>query len=400
MKMKNAGVAAFSTCALLAVSGVLRAEAPRVWAIENARVVRVSAPPLEHGTVVLRDGVIEAVGENIKTPADAWIIDGKGLTVYPGLIDALSTVALPGANIAPAPRTTVRTATPAVVTSPVIAAPPARGPQDRPSNLSYIKAADQISPTDPSVQTARDGGYTTTFTFPTGNIFSGQGSAIDLRGDRAGEMVVAPAIGQFITMRTLGFSSFPGSLMGVIAYIRQMYLDADHYRVASQIYASHPQGLERPAYDRTIEGVLESPRILLPAQRKVEIDRMLAFSRELHQKTVLYGGDEAWRATDELKQANVPVLISLRWPERDRTADPADVDALRILEMRDKAPDAPCRIGACGREVRVVLRWSDESKGSDESRSARDGTRADSGRRAARTHVEPGRNLWLAGSLR
>ena len=57
----------------------------------DARIVRVSGPVIEHGTVIVRDGLIEAVGENITPPADAWVIDCKGLTVYPGLIDALST---------------------------------------------------------------------------------------------------------------------------------------------------------------------------------------------------------------------------------------------------------------------------------------------------------------------
>jgi hypothetical protein len=345
MNLKNAGFTAISALFSLGAGVLARAEAPRVWAIENARIVRVSGPAIAEGTVLLRDGVIEAVGAKVKTPADAWIIDGKGLTVYPGLIDGLSTIGLPGANVV----STARGGRAVTSTSaPFPSAPPARGPQDRPSNFSYIKAADQIAATDASIATARDGGYTTAFSFPTGNIFSGQGSAIDLRGDNAGQMVVAPSVGQFITLRTLGFASYPGSLMGVIAYIRQMYLDADHYKLANQIYASHPQGLERPGYDRTVEGVIESPRILLPAQRKVEIERMLNFGRELHQKFILYGGDEAWRTADELKAAGVPVLISLRWPERDRTADPADQDALRILEMRDKAPDSPAALAHAG----------------------------------------------------
>ena len=58
--------------------------------MRDARIVRVSGPVIEHGTIVVRDGLIEAVGENIAPPADAWVIECKGLTVYPGLVDALS----------------------------------------------------------------------------------------------------------------------------------------------------------------------------------------------------------------------------------------------------------------------------------------------------------------------
>jgi Dihydroorotase and related cyclic amidohydrolases len=116
------------------------AQAPGVYAIRDARVVRVSATPIERGTVVIRNGLIEAAGENIAVPADAWIIEGKGLTVYPGLIDALSTWGLPGAN----PAVPARPAAPAPVT-PAPTAPPAAGPEDRPSNTSYLRAADQVA---------------------------------------------------------------------------------------------------------------------------------------------------------------------------------------------------------------------------------------------------------------
>src|SRR4051794_4621084 len=306
-----------------AAANQLRAQGPGTYALKDARIVRVSGPVLEHGTVILRDGLIESVAENVtppdaNIPKDAWVIDCKGLTVYPGLIDALSTW---GLTNTPAPPAVVAggrggrgqvTVTPPVtnVTSPGSIAParPARGPEDRPLNTAWLKAVDQIFPTDSHIETARNGGYTTAVTFPTGNIFSGQGSVIDLAGERAGQMVVADAVGQFIILRTNGFRSFPGSLMGTIAYIRQIYLDADHYKLAKSIYEKHPQGLARPEYDRTLEGVLTSPRVLLPATRDVEIERMIALAKELKLNAVLYGGHEAWRAVGLLKETNTPVL--------------------------------------------------------------------------------------------
>src|SRR5215216_554419 len=66
-----------------------------VYAITNARVVTVSGPTIERGTVVIRDGLIASVGANVAAPPDARTIDGTGLTVYPGLIDAYTNLALP-----------------------------------------------------------------------------------------------------------------------------------------------------------------------------------------------------------------------------------------------------------------------------------------------------------------
>ena len=136
--------------------------------------------------------------------------------------------------------------------------------------------------------------------------------------------------------------------MGIIAYIRQIYMDADHYKLAKSIYAGHPQGLQRPAYDRTLEGVLASPRVLLPATRAVEIERMVKFAQELKVNAIIYGGLEAWRETDLLKKTNTTVLVSLKYPEHARDADPTLDEPLLTLELRDKAPTAAGALAKAG----------------------------------------------------
>src|SRR5213594_3478662 len=69
-------------------------EEPPVFALTGARIVPVSGKPMDKGTIVIRNGVIEAVGANVQIPADARVLDFAGLTIYPGLIDALSDAAL------------------------------------------------------------------------------------------------------------------------------------------------------------------------------------------------------------------------------------------------------------------------------------------------------------------
>src|SRR5690348_5700313 len=71
------------------------AETPAVLAIRNAKIITVSGPVLAKGTVVVRNGLIDAVGESVSVPGDAWVVEGHGLTVYPGLVDSLSTLGLP-----------------------------------------------------------------------------------------------------------------------------------------------------------------------------------------------------------------------------------------------------------------------------------------------------------------
>jgi imidazolonepropionase-like amidohydrolase len=361
--MKNLVTALFLCCAL-----ALAQSHPAV-AIHNAKIVTVSGPTLNKGTVVVRNGLIEAVGENVAVPPDAMLVEGEGLTVYPGLIDALSTWGQPGA--APAPTATAgrggRGATPAtpaptptpstpVTTAAPAAATPSRGPQDRPQTTSWVKIADEVSISDRRIETARDAGFTTAVTFPTRGIFAGQGAVIDLvTAEKSGEMIVASPAGQYISMTRGGFGggmggSFPGSLMGYIAYVRQIYLDAEHYKLVKDAYAKNPVGMTRPDYDRALEGVLDSPRILLPANRLVEIDRMLRLAADLKQPVILYGGRETFRteAAALLKKFNAPILLSLRWPEAPRDADLDEPDSMRTLETRDKAAGAPAVLERAG----------------------------------------------------
>jgi imidazolonepropionase-like amidohydrolase len=352
--------------ALLLFCACAFAEAPSTVAIRNAKIVTVSGPVIAKGTVIVRHGLIEAVGENVPVPADAWVVDGEGMTVYPGLIDSLSTVGIPGAAPSAAAATGGRgggrgQATPATPTAPTAAVPAAveraRGPEDRPATTSWLIAADEIQATDRRIETVRGGGITTAVTFPTRGIFAGQGSIIDLlSGEKSGEMVLIPSVGQYISLSRGGGGGggggggFPSALMGVISYVRQIYLDAAHYQLVKDAYAKDPRGMERPEYDRALEGVIESKRILLPANRLVEIDRMLRFAVELKQPAILYGARESYRpeAAELLKKSGTPVLVSIHWPEPSRDANPEDVDSFRTLETRDKAASAPAVLQKAG----------------------------------------------------
>lgn len=322
------------------------ASPPGLVAIRNARVVTVSGPALARATVVIRDGLIEAVSESAAPPPGAWVIEGEGLTVYPGLISALSTWGIPQAP--PAGGSPRGAAPPATPQAP--AQPPARGPEDRPQTTSWLRAADEVRTTDSRLEGARAAGFTTSVTFPTRGLIAGHGAVINLAADTARDMVVAPSAGLYLSTQTSGgFRSFPGSLMGVIAYIRQVWIDAAYYEMVKADYDKNPAGKKRPAYDRALEGVLEAHQhVLLPANRAAEMDRMIGFSRELKMRPVFYGGHEAYKAAEMMKQAGVPLLVNTTWPERSKEADPEVEESLQVLDLREKAPSSPAALARAG----------------------------------------------------
>ena len=332
---------------LLAAASLTYAQAPGPIALRGARVVTVSGPVLEKGTVLLRNGLIEAVGENLDLPKDAWVIDAQGVTVYPGLIDALSTVGLPET---PSQPTTPRTETPAGrrFGAQEPAMPLEQGPQFRPFTTTWVRAADLLNPADRHIEETRSAGFSSVVTFPSTGIFAGEGAFLNLSGEKLGRMVVASPTGQYVTLTSHGFGTYPGSLMGVIAYVRQLSFDADHYKLEMQAYTSHPAGQKRPNYDRAVEGLLESPRLLLPADDAKQLDRMIRFAAELKRPAVLYGAHEAYKVADHVAKSGVPVLVSLKWPEKPKDADPDDQDSYRTLELRDRAPSSPAALEKAG----------------------------------------------------
>ena len=322
---------------------------PRYFAIKNARIVPVSGAVIENGTVVIAKGLIAAVGTSVTIPPEAWVMDGTGLTVYPGLIDAGTNLGLPpdeGAEQNAAPSGSARRRA-----API--GPIASGPEDRPGTSPWRLAADELKINDKRIESWRNAGFTTALTMPDGGIFPGQASVIDLAGQRAGDYVVRATATLPISLKpTDGWFTFPDSLMGTIGYVRQVFDDTAWYAQAEPIYEANPTKTERLAYDRTemvLNRALQRKEIiLLPANNSVQILRGLRLAEEWKIRAVLYGGQQGYAVTDALAASKIPVLVSLKWPERPKDADPEGEQTLRELRFRGRAPGTPAALAKAG----------------------------------------------------
>lgn len=238
------------------------AEAPSSFAIRNARIVPVSGPAIENGTVVIHDGLISAVGNNVGIPPAALVAPSRG-------------------------------------------------------------------------------------------IFPGFSALVNLAGDRAGEMVVKTPVALHTAFPTsAGSRSYPASLMGTLAYVKQTFLDARHYRQAWAAYNGGTRGRKRPPYDRALEhlqpAVAGRMPVLLPAQTEGQIRRCLDLGRELELPVLLYGAHEGYRVARLLAEHKAPVLVSAKWPEKERDADLELEESLRTLRLRDRAASTPAALEKAG----------------------------------------------------
>ena len=312
-------------------------------AITNARIVTVSGAAIERGTVVVRDGLIEAVGANLKAPADARIIDGSGLTVYPGLIDANTNAGLPAAP-APAPRG--QSASPN--------AQNARTNSNYPTGLQPEESAiDELKAGEAQFETNRNAGFTTALIVSKEGIFNGRSAIINFAGDSVGEMAIRPQFAEHFTFTTLRTGAFPTSLMGTFAAFRQMMLDAQRLQVLQQEYDKNPRGIKRPAADQSLQALLpilnRQMPIVFNANTEREIVRVVDLAREFNINAIISGGQEAWKVADRLKAANIPVLLSLNFPKRTATASPeADAEDLDLLRLRAETPKTAGKLASAG----------------------------------------------------
>jgi len=316
---------------------------PQYFAIRGAKVIPVSGPPIEGGTVVISRGIITAVGKDSPIPPEAWVIDGKGLTVYPGLVDAFTDVGI----LATAPSA-------AEGGGPRRPQEQARGPQDRPASTPWRSAADEANLSDKRIETWRNGGFTTVVCAPKGGFFPGQAAVLNLAGERAGDLVVKSPVAIPLSFQTSGGfgGGFPDSLLGVLAYIHQVWLDTDWSIKAQANYEKNPRGVARPRYDRTeaalAEAIEDHAVVLVPANNSTQLRRAMELIDRWQVKGVIYGGQMGYEVAPEIAAKRLPVLVDLKWPEAEKDADPEAKPSLRTLRFRDRAPSTPAALAKAG----------------------------------------------------
>jgi len=322
------------------------------YAITNARIVTVTGPVIDRGTVVIRNGLIAAAGANVTAPPDARVIDGTGLTVYPGLIDSYTNLGLPEAAPSPSPAGGGGGGAFLLLAQQQR---PAAGPNStQPAGLQpEVMVEDVIRPGGSEIEAARNIGITTALTLPRSGIWLGQSALINLAGDTPQQMIVRSPVAMHVGFTPLRAGGYPGSLMGVFAQLRQMMVDAQRYRDSLQIYERSPRGMRRPETDRSLAALIpviegRMPVVML-ANSEREITRALDLGAEFKLKLIIAGGREAERVADRLVKQNVPVLLSLNLPRRTTAASAeADPEPMRVLRERVEAQATAGKLAKAG----------------------------------------------------
>jgi imidazolonepropionase-like amidohydrolase len=334
--------AALATAALAIAPAGLKsqvpARAPR-YAIKDARIVTNAGAPIEKGTIVMRNGVIEDVGPSVTVPPDAMVIDGAGLTVYPGLID-MSNTSVVETPAAAAPAAAAQAAgagrgAPAAVGrgGGVGATDETWADQERAKRENILnpdfQAASCVRYEGDELRRLASAGITNVLAVPPQGLIRGQSALVNVMGPPEaveisgvggylrGFVVVRSPIAQHVSMAGRGGGGgYPGSLLGTIAFVRQSFYDAQWQRDA-RAYAARHADMPLPNFEPVLDALAPALDGRMPvafeAGTESEILRALGLAREFKLDPIIVGGLEASEVIDDLKAAKARVILAVNF---------------------------------------------------------------------------------------
>lgn len=345
MESRNLFVPQLALLAALASPAGLAAQfseppEPAAYALQGVTVVRADGSRLTGVNLVIRQGRIEAMGPNVVIPGDARLLEGDSLYVYPGFVDAVGAAdyEFPEAEL---DRSEIASWNP---------------PRQAQSFMPHRRLADHLTATGADVADERKQGIVAAAVHPDGRLMPGRGALLVLREDAETpeDLVARPVLGPVMSFQ--GASGvYPATLFAVIAFYRQMFENAKHHVAQARAYGSNPAAVPPPAWDPDLEVLREVMEgrtpVFFAADRGRDIQRALSLAGEYGFRPIIVGGEEAWKVADELKAANVPVLISLDFPEPERwkpetkkeepeAATPGDGDSGSQDEVTEEELDA------------------------------------------------------------
>ncbi|MEZ5316153.1 MAG: amidohydrolase family protein [Vicinamibacterales bacterium] len=327
--------AALAAALLLAPAGLARQAAP-AWAITGARVHTAAGAPIDNATVLVRDGVIAAVGTSVTVPADAVVIDAAGQNVYPGLIDMGSSAPIEAPEGQQAQAGGGRGGGGGFGgRGGGGGAQQTKEEAERAKREALLRpdysAEEHLQGTSAMQEQLASAGVTAVLAVSDSGIFKGTSALVntllppddpqisDVAGYRKGLAVIKAPVAQHVNIAgRAGGTGYPQSLLGSIAFARQGFYDAQWQRDAEAYYqrtgAKGPRPLIEPALDALAPALARQLPVAFDADLAREIDRVLTIASTFNLDPIVVGASGAAERTAELKAAGAKVILSLNYP--------------------------------------------------------------------------------------
>jgi imidazolonepropionase-like amidohydrolase len=340
-----------------------------VHALVGGTVVIKPGEVIDGGTIVIRDGLLKAVGKGVALPPDARVWDMKGTTVYAGFIDPYLVL---GATNAPISTSTSEPLAVESLTSGGVKFYGAPGVQTDMGNpgpgyqLAKVtpehRAVRDYSPDDKTLAPLRQLGFTFGAVAPAKGIIRGTSALVALAESNPNETVLKPDVFQHVAFETSQGDdrAYPGSLMGVIAAVRQAFFDAHHYALDQADYRQHPDTRRRPEFNSALEALApaaeQKMRVAFEPGSALMVDRASRVARELGLEFCLVSCGEEWRRPDLAKIASASFIVPLNFPAPPKLPNEEDWEQVQLDQLRrwDWAPENAAVLRQQGLEIALT----------------------------------------------
>lgn len=293
------------------------------FALTNATVITSPGSTLTEATVVVRNGLILNVGQNVSIPANAEVIDATGLYVYPAFIDGMSNTGAARPENPERPRDLF---TPD---------PPNEYAGITPEN----SVVDQLDASSGSIEGMRKIGFAISHTVPYGRMLPGSGSLILLKeADHPDEMLMARDVALYA--QWVGApGAYPNNILGMMAKWRNLYRNAELNKQHADMYAENPSGLPRPTSSRVSQAfypvLTKEKPVMFDVSGMLDVRRAMRLQNDLGFTLMVAGVQQAFELVDEFKATGVPVFLSLDLPDEPKEIKSEDKsDEVAALEAR------------------------------------------------------------------
>jgi hypothetical protein len=323
----------------------------RVWAIKDAKLVTQAGPPIEKGILIIRNGLIEAVGPNIPIPPDAEVIDGSKLSVYPGLMDGL------GQSLLKFPEEKFD-----------MSKTYSGEYTDKDKGITPdLHAFDYVSLGKAIFEKYYKSGFTEAHVLPDRGILTGQSSIFSFSDPDKTKALLLKDLCLGIGFNPAGFGAYPGSLMGVQAFLKQFLSDSAYFDMNRTRWLKEMKGISRPPYSPYYEILTDyvsgkKPVIFL-CRNQHDIRRALSLAAD-YKLNFFIGdlGSESFEVIPELKKAKARIFCTVAFK-----APPTSLFSQRGKEEREKAeketfPKNPAKLAEAGVPFALSSLGTDDPK--------------------------------------
>jgi imidazolonepropionase-like amidohydrolase len=299
------------------------------YAFTGATIVKDGQATLQNATLIIREGKIEAVGTDIALPKDAVIVNCKGKFIYPSLIDIYTDYGVP------------------VPQRPQNAGFFFFGPQQFTSNTkgpynwnqaihSEANAADIFTGDSKTAKQLRDLGFGAVLTHQKDGIARGTGAFVTLADEKENLVVVKPkASANYSFSKGTSTQSYPGSMMGSVALLRQTYLDAQWYKTKP---SKEGVNLSLQAWNDA-----QSLPQIFEANDKWSDLRADRIAKEFGVQYIIKGGGNEYQRISEIAATKATFILPLNFPPAQEVEDPNDARYVSLADLKhwELAPSNP-----------------------------------------------------------